>query len=236
MTTPSNDQQQAAEPGPAHEHPRPQDATPEDRAPEHVASEPEQAVQDVANADPAAGGGAANGHAAVVAVVGELRRELARSVGMLEQALTRSQVQAEELYTENQELQLAARKRLQDPLLRELVMLADNCRRTAQDWGKKEQAGPADVEQALVGVAEDIGHALERQGVETFRPEPGARYDRRESRPVRLIETTELAHDSCIAEILRPGYRIEDHVVRPAEVVVWKHVGTGGAEQGASSP
>lgn len=151
--------------------------------------------------------------------------ELARSIDALQRNLTKAQDHVDGLYAQNQSLQLAARKRLQDPLLRELVMLADNCRRTAQDWGKKNQASPADVEQALVGVAEDVGYALERQGVETFRPEPGLPYDRREARPVRRVETTDASQDSCIVEVLRPGYRIEDHVVRPADVVAWKYIG-----------
>jgi molecular chaperone GrpE len=69
---------------------------------------------------------------------------------------------------------------------------------------------------------------LRRHGVEPFRPEPGAPFDRHESRAVRTVETDDPARANHVAEVLQPGYRLGDRILRPAEVVVCRMVPTEG--------
>jgi molecular chaperone GrpE len=125
-----------------------------------------------------------------------------------------------ELHQENTRLREAVQNRVQDPLVRELILLADTCLRSGRSWASRDP----DVERAMTGVAEDIGHMLQRHGVEAFQPEPGTPFDRRDARVVRTLDTDDPERDGHVAEVLQPGYRLGDRVLRPAEVVVCRAV------------
>ncbi|MGH3928005.1 MAG: nucleotide exchange factor GrpE, partial [Pseudonocardiaceae bacterium] len=80
---------------------------------------------------------------------------------------------------------------------------------------------PDDINRVLRDVTADVELILERQGVETFTPEEGTKFDRREARVVRSANTSDASLDGVVAEVLKPGYRIGDRVLRYGEVVVW---------------
>jgi molecular chaperone GrpE len=128
-----------------------------------------------------------------------------------------------QLHEENTRLREAVRNRVQDPLVRDLILLADTCMRSARSWAAyDDRVDPADVDGALTGIAEDIGQMLLRHGVESFRPEPGAPFDRHEARAVRTVDNDDPASAGQVVEVLQPGYRLDDRVLRPAEVVVYR--------------
>lgn len=161
----------------------------------------------------------------LAAAVEELRAALAEA----SQARSDQHQLVQQLHEENSRLREAVQNRVQDPLVRDLILLADSCLRTGRSWAARDgDAQPADVERALTGVAEDIGQMLRRHGVEPFRPEPGAPFDRHESRAVRTVETDDPARANHVAEVLQPGYRLGDRILRPAEVVVCRMVPTEG--------
>ncbi|WP_158846662.1 nucleotide exchange factor GrpE [Saccharothrix deserti] len=122
------------------------------------------------------------------------------------------------LHAENERLRNAESQRGLQPALRELVKLAD-------DWRSRRNAladGDAELVRLCDEIVEDVTLVLERQGVDEFHAEVGAEFDRHEQRSVgtRPVEDADL--DGRIAEVRRPGYRVETKVVRFAEVVVFK--------------
>ena len=126
---------------------------------------------------------------------------------------------------QNTRLREAVQNRVQDPLVRDLILLADTCLRTGRSWAARDgDAQPADVERAPTGVAEDIGQMPHRHGVEPSRPEPGTPFDRHEARAVGTVDTDDPARANHVAEVLHPGYRLGDRVLRSAEVVVCRAV------------
>lgn len=61
--------------------------------------------------------------------------------------------------------------------------------------------------------------SLERHGVEKVDPE-GEEFDPNTSEAVRVDPVDEADRDGRVTETVRPGYRLGDHVVRPARVAV----------------
>lgn len=61
--------------------------------------------------------------------------------------------------------------------------------------------------------------SLERHGVEKFDP-TGEEFDPNISEAVRVDPVDEVERDGKVTETVRPGYRLGDHVVRPARVAV----------------
>lgn len=140
----------------------------------------------------------------------------------------------DKLHHENEQLRCAELERSRDPVVRDLISLADTCLRNGRAWGQRDVVTPDDVYRVLREVADDVELILERQGVETFTPETGTNFDRREHRVVRSVDTSDALRNGVIAEILKPGYRIGNRILRYCEVVVWVFVaapvGPTGAE------
>ncbi|MCA1702027.1 MAG: nucleotide exchange factor GrpE [Actinobacteria bacterium] len=132
-----------------------------------------------------------------------------------------NRVLIDKLHTENELLRRAELERTQDPVVRDLISLADTCLRNGRAWLERESVTPADIERVLRDVAGDVELILERQGVEAFEHETGAKFDRRVARAVRLSRTADASLDGAVAAVLKPGYRIGDRVLRYCDVAVW---------------
>lgn len=162
--------------------------------------------------------------------------ELRAALGTAAQVRADQQDLIRQLHDENTRLRDTVQNRVQDPLVRDLILLADTCLRAGRSWATRDgDVPPTDVEHVLTGVAEDIGNILLRHGVETFLPEPGTPFDRGEARAVRTIDTDDPERANHIAEVLQPGYRLGDRVLRPAEVVVCRSVPTVRTEDQSTS-
>jgi molecular chaperone GrpE (heat shock protein) len=162
-------------------------------------------------------------------VVEALRADFRHSV----QGYDHQRTLMDRLHSENEQLRRAELERSQDPMIRDLISLADTCLRNGRAWLQREAVTPSDVDRVLREVAYDVELILERQGVEAFKPEEGAKFDRRESRVVRSANTSDASRDGAVAEVLKPGYRIGNRILRYCEVVVWTFVVvplTGAAE------
>lgn len=64
--------------------------------------------------------------------------------------------------------------------------------------------------------------ALEKAGVDRFDP-AGAPFDPTVSEAIRLAPVGTPDQDGTVVETLRPGYRLGDRVIRPAQVAVGRH-------------
>jgi molecular chaperone GrpE (heat shock protein) len=138
---------------------------------------------------------------------------LVEAVGLLRDQL-------EIVHRRNDELSEQARSRADEPLVRDLVLIADAAARTARDWTDRETAEPADVAAALDAVADDLRRTLARVGVEAFEPEPGTPFDRRTATVLRVEPAAEGQPSGRVVAVVRPGYRSGERVIRYAEVVV----------------
>ncbi|AXX32182.1 nucleotide exchange factor GrpE [Actinosynnema pretiosum subsp. pretiosum] len=123
------------------------------------------------------------------------------------------------LHTENDRLRNAEAQRGLQPVLRELVKLADDWRSRRAALDGEDGAAPLRLCDEIV---EDVTLLLERQGVDEFHAEVGAAFDRREQQSVGVLPTDAPDLDGTIAEVRRPGYLLGAKVVRFAQVVVFK--------------
>lgn len=149
-----------------------------------------------------------------------LRDDLRRSVRVYDH----QRVLVDKLHEENEQLRRAELERARDPVVRDLISLADTCLRNGRAWLQREAVTPSDIDRVLREVTADVELILQRQGVETFNPEVGTKFDRREARVVRSANTSDASLDSVVAEVLKSGYRMGDRVLRYCEVAVWAFV------------
>lgn len=158
---------------------------------------------------------------ALTDAVAALREELAASRAAQEH----QRVLLDKLHDERQLLRDAERDRMRDPVLRDLVQLADTCTRNGRRWRARTDVAPETAEavgSVLGDVADDIGLVLERQGVDAFAPEVGEPFDRTTARAVTTRPTADPLRDGTVAEVRRPGYRVHQRVFRYCDVVVWR--------------
>jgi molecular chaperone GrpE (heat shock protein) len=154
--------------------------------------------------------------------VEELRGDFRRNA----QGVDHQRVLLDKLHDENEQLRRAEVERSRDPVVRDLISLTDTCLRNGRAWEQRGAVTPGDVYRVLREVTDDVELILERQGVETFKPEQGASFDRREHRVVRSADTSDASLNGVIAEVLKPGYRMGNRIIRYCEVVVWAFVAT----------
>jgi molecular chaperone GrpE len=64
--------------------------------------------------------------------------------------------------------------------------------------------------------------ALERHGVEKLDPS-GEDFDPNEAEAIRVDPVDEPALSGKVTDVLRPGYRLRDRIIRPARVAVGRH-------------
>jgi molecular chaperone GrpE (heat shock protein) len=170
-------------------------------------------------------------------------RELAQAVEALRadfrhsiQGYDHQRMLMDRLHSENEQLRRAELERSQDPLIRDLISLADTCLRNGRAWLQRETVTPNDVDHVLRNVADDVELILDRHGVEAFKPEEGTKFDRREARVVRSAHTSDASRDGTVAEVLKPGYRIGHRILRYCEVVVWTFVAVPLADAAETEP
>jgi molecular chaperone GrpE (heat shock protein) len=155
----------------------------------------------------------------VLDALAELRADVQQVAGVAEHQRTL----VDKLHAENERLRRAEMDRARDPFVRDLIGLRDTCLRTARRWEERDDAASGRVAEVLRGVSDDVQLILGRQGVDSFEPTIGAAYDRREQRVTRSLSTGDADGADVVAEVLRPGYRIGDRVVRHADVAVLRY-------------
>lgn len=142
----------------------------------------------------------------------------------------------DKLHGEREQLREAERQRQRDPVLRDLIQLADTCLRNCRQWFDRTDVSAETAERvagALGDVAEDVRLILERQGVEDFAPEVGDRFVRSEAKAVGSVPASGPEQDGLVAEVRRSGYRLGERVLRFSEVVVAQFVPDHSADQPA---
>lgn len=157
------------------------------------------------------------------AVLREINVELA---GLHEQSRFLNTV-LDRLHSENETLRRAESQRALPTGSRELIKLADDWRSRGAALNNRAEPCSADLARLCAEVVDDVTLILQRQGVEEFWPAIGIAFDRQEQRAVATRTTDESSLDGTVAHVRRPGYRVEDRIVRFAEVEVQRSAGAG---------
>lgn len=124
------------------------------------------------------------------------------------------------LHAENERLRRDEVGKLLQPVIRDLVKLADDWRGRGRAF---QNRAADDMAKLCLELTEDVTMVLARLGVEEFVAAAGCAFDRHEHRAVDVRPTNDIELDGSVVETRRPGYRTSDKVVRFAEVVVLKY-------------
>ncbi|OQY57019.1 MAG: nucleotide exchange factor GrpE [Candidatus Parabeggiatoa sp. nov. 2] len=126
------------------------------------------------------------------------------------------------LHSELQEYKNDLIKKLQQPMIMDVIHAIDDFNKLTSHYKQKE---PADIDpqkliKLMASIPEDLEHLLYRQGVESFSSsEPTFNPSRQ--RAVKTLPTSEPSKDKTIAQTLRNGYEWEGKVLRPEMVEVY---------------
>jgi len=122
-----------------------------------------------------------------------------------------------ELHNENSTLRKGEIREAIAPLIRGLVRLSDDLTRM--------QTGEDEPSADLTFLHARVAELLHDCGILPECPEPGASFDPRMHRCTGSATTDDMSADRTIAELRRTGLRRDDgHMLRPADVVVYRYV------------
>ena len=151
-----------------------------------------------------------------------LRPMLARLDSRLEESqrlLARQSDLVDKLHAENQSLRAGEIRSAQMPLVRDLLRLHD-------DVGRMRSAS-ADSEDLRL-VHESLVETLARNGIESFAPERGDRFDPSAHSAGGVERTDDATLDKTVAEVVRRGFRWDSgDLIRVTEVRAYRYFEPG---------
>jgi molecular chaperone GrpE len=107
-------------------------------------------------------------------------------------------------------------------VLSELLVALDDLELAVEHANGIPEAKP--LAEGVTLVCERFLATLAKRGVESIRPD-GTEFDPNLAEAVRVDPVDDPVKDGKVLETLRPGYRLGQHVIRPARVAVGKHTG-----------
>ncbi|HXV74887.1 MAG TPA: nucleotide exchange factor GrpE [Candidatus Polarisedimenticolaceae bacterium] len=107
-------------------------------------------------------------------------------------------------------------------LVHDLLEILDNLDRALEHVQDVPEA--AELARGVELARNSFLETLERNGVERVEPH-GAEFDPNESEAVRLDAVDDPRLSGKVTEVVRPGYRLGERIVRPARVAVGRHDG-----------
>ena len=116
-----------------------------------------------------------------------------------------------------------ARGRAQAELLRRFLDALDDLERVSALEAADEAVSVTSVVEGVDLVGRKFARALEEAGVEVIDPEAGEYFDPAGMEAVMRVPSESLDDDDTIDQVLQKGYRLRNHLVRPARVSVRKH-------------
>lgn len=128
------------------------------------------------------------------------------------------------LHAENERLRRDETGKLLQPVIRDLIKLADNWRSRGRVLANRSGDAAQDMAKLCAELTDDVAMVLARLDVEEFAPGAGCIFDRHEHRGTEVRPTGVREMDGLVADTRRPGYRSNGRTIRFAEVVTWKYV------------
>jgi molecular chaperone GrpE (heat shock protein) len=177
-----------------------------------------------------AGGGDAERLAARVAALESLLAAVQADLGRLRRAVEEAnqlerkrEVIVDRLHAENQTLRTGELRSALLPMIRSFIGLHDDLARSARSVAERPAGDTAELAALLESYRESIADILYRHEVERYEAAAGQPFDPREQRAVGAVPTGDAALDRNIARMVRPGFRIEQRVVRALEAEVFRY-------------
>lgn len=113
--------------------------------------------------------------------------------------------------------------RAQADLLRRFVDVLDDLQRVAALDPGQEAVSVQSVVEGVDLVERKFQRALDEAKVGMIDPAPGTPFDPATMEAVVTVPAAESETDDTVAQVFQRGYRLRDHLVRPARVSVRKH-------------
>lgn len=154
----------------------------------------------------------------------QVERELSNTqVQVAEEARLRAIAEAENTRARMKREERNIQRRAIRPIAQNLITVADNFEKTSQSIGELNE--DTELENFTKGVELSITaftDALSRSGIESY-GETSTPFDPNIHEAIAMVPNPELKEQTVI-EISRIGYKVNDEVLRPAQVVVGKPV------------
>jgi len=148
---------------------------------------------------------------------------LAEDVAMLKDQLLRALAETENLRRRSQREREDAVRYAAVPLIKDLIGVADNLRRALDSISEEAAAGSEQVRTLRDGIAmteKELLSIFERHGIRRIDP-VGERLDPHNHEAMFEIPDPS-AESGTVLQVLSPGYRLHDRLLRPAQVGVAK--------------
>lgn len=125
------------------------------------------------------------------------------------------------LKRESEANRLEIGKWAKEGVLSDLFVIADSFEMAFGNKQTWEQA-PANWRQGIEYIYNQLQSIFRDHGVEEINPQIGDKFNPVEHEPVGTVETEQETEDDLVAEIIKKGYKLDDKVIRPANIKV-KH-------------
>ncbi len=112
---------------------------------------------------------------------------------------------------------------LQKPIFIELIMLYDSLERTMNSMGTPEVLSKEQITERLQALKDELLEILYRRDIAPFDEHPEA-LDYKLHKTVKTVPTPEESENNKVDKIVKVGFRWNDKILRPEEVIIKKHI------------
>ena len=96
-------------------------------------------------------------------------------------------------------------KKIKEPVIKDLIMMADRTKRLIDAFEQEEELYPKKLIRVIKNSFQDVEDALYRQSVESYNCD-GDTYDMKRQQIVKVIKVDDVSKDKKVAEVLGNGY------------------------------
>lgn len=112
---------------------------------------------------------------------------------------------------------------LQKPIFVELIMLYDSLERTLNSLEATEDLSKEQITEWLQVLKDELLEILYRRDITPFNEHPEV-LDYKLHKAVKTVSTSEESENNKVDKIVKAGFRWNDKIIRPEEVIIKKHV------------
>lgn len=112
---------------------------------------------------------------------------------------------------------------LQKPIFIELIMLYDSLERTLNSMETTEDLSKEQITEWLQALKDELLEILYRRDIMPFDEHPDV-LDYKLHKTVKTVPTSEESENNKVEKVIKAGFRWNDKVLRPEEVIIKKHI------------
>ena len=115
-------------------------------------------------------------------------------------------------------------KKIKEPVIHELIIMADRTKKLIQAFDKEEELYPQKLIRVIKDSFQDIEDALYRQSVISYNCE-GDTYDAKRQQIIKVIKIDDVSKDKKVAEVVGNGYEWNGKIFRAEKVNIYQYEG-----------